>query len=208
MAEIVMVLGESGSGKSASLRNFNPGEVCVLNVAGKRLPFRNSFGKHVVNVGSAASIALMYDRIKRAVRSGMYKVYVIDDSQYLMAFDAFDRAEEKGYGKFTDMAKAFYDLLRDLSMATIHEKQEDGTYVDTRKRTDDVIVYFLHHPDRDDSGLLKPKTQGRMLWPACSPRCCWLRRTVLTIGLLPRTTARAWSRARWVCLTAPGFPMT
>ena len=163
MAEIVMVLGESGSGKSASLRNFNPGEVCVLNVAGKRLPFRNSFGKHVVNVGSAASIALMYDRIKRAVRSGMYKVYVIDDSQYLMAFDAFDRAEEKGYGKFTDMAKAFYDLLRDLSTATIHEKQEDGTYVDTRKRTDDVIVYFLHHPDRDDSGLLKPKTQGRML---------------------------------------------
>ena len=41
MAEIVMILGESGSGKSASLRNFEPGEVCVLNVAGKRLPFRN-----------------------------------------------------------------------------------------------------------------------------------------------------------------------
>ena len=163
MAEIVMILGESGSGKSASLRNFQPGEVCVLNVAGKRLPFRNGFGKHVVNVGNAASIALMYDRIKRAVRSGMYKVYVIDDSQYLMAFDAFDRAEEKGYGKFTDMAKAFYDLLRDISSATIWEKQEDGTYIDTRKRTDDVIVYFLHHPDRDDSGLLKPKTQGRML---------------------------------------------
>ena len=163
MAEIVMVLGESGSGKSTSLRNFEPGEVCVLNVAGKRLPFRNGFGKHVVNVGSAPSIALMYDRIKRAVRSGMYKRYVIDDSQYLMAFDAFDRAEEKGYGKFTDMAKAFYDLLRDLSTATIWEKQEDGTYIDTRKRTDDVIVYFLHHPDRDDSGLLKPKTQGRML---------------------------------------------
>lgn len=163
MAEIVMILGESGSGKSTSLRNFEPGEVCVLNVAGKRLPFRNGFGKHVVNVGSAPSIALMYDRIKRAVRSGMYKRYVIDDSQYLMAFDAFDRAEEKGYGKFTDMAKAFYDLLRDLSTATIWEKQEDGTRIDTRKRTDDVIVYFLHHPDRDDSGLLKPKTQGRML---------------------------------------------
>lgn len=140
MAEIVMILGESGSGKSTSLRNFEPGEVCVLNVAGKRLPFRNGFGKHVVNVGSAPSIALMYERIKRAVRSGMYKRYVIDDSQYLMAFDAFDRAEEKGYGKFTDMAKAFYDLLRDLSTATIWEKQEDGTYIDTRKRTDDVIV--------------------------------------------------------------------
>ena len=49
MAEIVMIMGESGSGKSASLRSFAPGEVCVLNVAGKRLPFRNEFGKSVVN---------------------------------------------------------------------------------------------------------------------------------------------------------------
>lgn len=163
MAEIVMILGESGSGKSASLRSFEPGEVCVLNVAGKRLPFRNSFGKDVVNVGNAPTICAMYELIKRAVRSGKYKRYVIDDSQYLMAFDAFDRAEEKGYAKFTDMAKSFYDLLRDVSNATIWEKQADGTTVDTRRRTDDVIVYFLHHPDRDDAGLLKPKTQGRML---------------------------------------------
>ncbi|MBE5798356.1 MAG: hypothetical protein E7321_00185 [Clostridiales bacterium] len=163
MAEIVMILGESGSGKSASLRNFQPGEVCVLNVAGKRLPFRNGFGNHVVNVSNAANVTMMYELIKRAVRSGKYKRYVIDDSQYLMAFDAFDKAEEKGYGKFTDMAKGFYDLLRDVGSATIWERQEDGTYIDTRKRTDDAIVYFLHHPDRDDSGMLKPKTQGRML---------------------------------------------
>ena len=163
MAEIVMILGESGSGKSASLRSFEPGEVCVLNVAGKRLPFRNSFGKDVVNVGNSPTICAMYELIKRAVRSGKYKRYVIDDSQYLMAFDAFDRAEEKGYAKFTDMAKSFYDLLRDVSNATIWEKQADGTTVDTRRRTDDVIVYFLHHPDRDDAGLIKPKTQGKML---------------------------------------------
>ena len=70
MAEIVMILGESGSGKSASLRSFEPGEVCVLNVAGKRLPFRNSFGKDVVNVGHLPTICAMYELIKRAVRSG------------------------------------------------------------------------------------------------------------------------------------------
>lgn len=162
MAELVMILGESGSGKSASLRNFAPGEVCVLNVAGKRLPFRNKFGKDVINVGNAYG-PQRYELIKRAVRSGKYKAYVVDDSQYLMAFDAFDRAEEKGYGKFTDMAKSFYDLMRDLSTATVWEKLEDGTMRDTKKRTDNAIVYFLHHPERDDDGVLKPKTQGKML---------------------------------------------
>lgn len=162
MAELVMILGESGSGKSASLRNFEPGEVCVLNVAGKRLPFRNKFGKDIIDVGKAYG-PQRYELIKRAVRSGKYKVYVVDDSQYLMAFDAFERAEEKGYGKFTDMAKSFYDLLRDLNTATVWEKNPDGTVYDTKKRTDNAIVYFLHHPERNEDGVLKPKTQGKML---------------------------------------------
>lgn len=162
MAELVMILGESGSGKSASLRNFAPGEVCVLNVAGKRLPFRNKFGKDVVDVGKAYG-PQRYELIRRAVRSGKFKTYVVDDSQYLLAFDAFERVDDKGYGKFTDMAKAFYDMLRDLATATIHEKQEDGTVVDTKKPTSDAIVYFLHHPERNEDGVLKPKTQGKML---------------------------------------------
>lgn len=139
MAELVMILGESGSGKSTSLRNFAPGEVCVLNVAGKRLPFRNEFGKNVVNNAG-------YDTILRGVRSGKFKRYVVDDSQYLMAFEAFNRAKEVGYGKFTEMAQHFYELLMQCKGAP-----------------DDAIVYFMHHTDRDDSGLIKPKTQGRML---------------------------------------------
>ena len=126
MAEIVMILGESGSGKSTSLRNFEPGEVCVLNVAGKRLPFRNGFGNHVVNVSNAPSVAMMYDLIKRAVRSGKYKRYVIDDSQYLMAFEAFDKAKEVSYQKFTDMALNFYNMLMACKHATIWKRNPDG----------------------------------------------------------------------------------
>ena len=145
MAEIVMIMGESGSGKSASLRSFAPGEVCVLNVAGKRLPFRNEFGKSVVNNAG-------YKRIVQAVRSGKFKRYVVDDSQYLMAFEAFDKAKEVGYQKFTDMALNFYNMLMHVKTAMVGEK-----------RTDDVIVYFLHHIDKDENGVVKPKTQGRML---------------------------------------------
>lgn len=134
-----MILGESGSGKSASLRSFAPGDVCVLNVAGKRLPFRNDFGKNVVNKPG-------YDLILRGVRSGKFKRYAIDDSQYLLAFDAFSRAKEKGYDKFTDMALNFYDLLQGC-----------------RDAADDAIVYFLHHCESDDRGFIRPKTQGKML---------------------------------------------
>ena len=156
MAEIVMIMGESGSGKSASLRNFAPGEVCVLNVAGKRLPFRNEFSKSVVNNAG-------YKMIVQAVRSGNFKRYIIDDSQYLMAFEAFDKAKEVSYQKFTDMALNFYNMLMACKHATIWKKNPDGTMMDTKQPTDDVVVYFLHHIDRDDSGTVKPKTQGRML---------------------------------------------
>ena len=153
MAEIVMIMGESGSGKSASLRSFAPGEVCVLNVAGKRLPFRNEFGKSVVNNAG-------YKRIVQAVRSGKFKRYVVDDSQYLMAFEAFDKAKEVGYQKFTDMALNFYNMLMAVKTATVWEKLPDGTAKDTGKPTDDVIVYFLHHIDKDENGVVKPNVAG------------------------------------------------
>ena len=156
MAEIVMIMGESGSGKSASLRSFQPGEVCVLNVAGKRLPFKNQFGKNTVNNAQ-------YSTIVQAVRSGNFKRYVVDDSQYLMAFEAFAKAKEAGYGKFTDMALNFYNMLMACKHATVWKKNPDGTVTDTKQPTDDVIVYFLHHIDRDENGTVKPKTQGRML---------------------------------------------
>lgn len=156
MAELVMVLGESGSGKSASLRGFAPGEVCVLNVAGKRLPFRNSWGNNVINNAG-------YDMIRRAVSSGKYKRYVVDDSQYLLAFEAFNRALETGYGKYTEMAKHFCDMLTYLKTARVLKKNPDGTYEQTGENTDNVIVYFMHHVERAEDGLLKPKTQGKML---------------------------------------------
>lgn len=143
MAEVVMVMGESGSGKSASLRNFKAGEVAVLNVANKRLPFKNDWGANVVNCGRFAD---KYGTLMRAVNSPNYKRYVIDDSQYLMAFDAFDRAKEVGYGKFVDMAQSFYRLIMACKNAP-----------------DETTVYFLHHIERGEDGLIKPKTQGRML---------------------------------------------
>ena len=99
----VLVLGESGSGKSTSMRNFEDGEVGIFNVASKPLPFRKKLPK--LNGAS-------YKQIISGLAKSKLKTYVIDDSQYLMAFQMFDKAKETGYGKFTDIALDFRNLIQ------------------------------------------------------------------------------------------------
>ena len=94
----ILIIGESGSGKTTSLRNFEPGEILVFSVANKPLSFR----KKLDTVKNAT-----YESIGAALKQKQYKRYAIDDSQYLMAFELFDRAKETGYGKFTDIAVRF-----------------------------------------------------------------------------------------------------
>lgn len=134
----VLILGDSGSGKSTSLRNFDPAEIGVFNVASKPLPFRKKM-KVVDNAG--------YSTIVKALSNPKLKSYAIDDSQYLLAFEFFDRANETGFNKFTDMAVNFRNLIHYVIMKT----------------PPDVIVYFLHHTEQTQDGKLKAKTIGKML---------------------------------------------
>lgn len=134
----VMILGESASGKSSSLRNFTAEEVGIFNIAGKRLPFKNALPT-ANNVG--------YEAIIKSLTKAGKKAYVIDDSQYLLCFEMFDRAKETGYQKFTDMAQHFYSLIQTI----------------LRNTPDDVIVYFLHHTETTIEGKRKAKTIGKML---------------------------------------------
>lgn len=132
-----MVIGKSGSGKSTSLRNFEPDEVGVFSVAGKRLPFKKQL--QVANTSDYASIGA-------ALTRNAYNAYVIDDSTYLMQFKAFEYAKVKGYDKFVEMAVDFERLL------------------EYAKNTNpDTIVYFMHHPQFGEDGSSKPQTVGRML---------------------------------------------
>lgn len=140
MGVAVLILGESGSGKSASMRNFNSEDVRVLNVASKPFPFRN------VNKLKKADKAT-YAMIKGAVSSGQSLSYVIDDAQYLMAFESFEKANEIGYTKFTLMAKNYEEMLRYI--------QEDTS--------PDTIVYIMQHIDTDENGVIRAKTLGKML---------------------------------------------
>lgn len=155
MAIPVLVIGRSGSGKTYALKNFKADEVGVISVEKGRLPFRSDI--KVVKVPKdptegaakdAASVnAAKYAWITAAVRKAKVKSVVIDDSQYLLVNELFDRANEKGYDKFTSMAKRFRDLIH-----SINELEED-----------DKIVYFLHHSETDADGREKVKTIGKML---------------------------------------------
>ena len=134
----VLILGESGSGKTFAIKNMDPEKVGVFLVEKPRLPFRKQF-----KVCRDAT----YYVILKALADPKLKQYVIDDSQYLLVNEFFDRAGEVGYQKFTDMALNFRNLIHFV----------------IRKVPDDVIVYFLHHTDTESNGRIKAKTIGRML---------------------------------------------
>ena len=135
-------MGESGSGKSASLRNFAPNEISVFNVTSKPLPFKQGKTK-IPKIDNAT-----YTDIANALANPNKRAYAIDDAGYLLSFEMFTRANETGYSKFTDMAKNFFDML---------------DFINT-KLPNDIIVYITMHTE-DDSEMhkTKAKTIGKMI---------------------------------------------
>lgn len=137
MGIAVMILGASGSGKSASMMNFEPRDVEIFNVGKKPLPFKKALS--VVNTDK-------YKAIEKYLLQKEYKRYVIDDSQYLLVNEFIRRSGEVGYTKFTEMAVHFHHLVTMIA-----------------DLPPDCIVYFLHHTEADAFGQIKAKTVGKML---------------------------------------------
>jgi hypothetical protein len=153
MAIPVLIIGRSGSGKTYSLKNFKPEEVGIISVEKGRLPFKSDLKvtrikKFDFGEASPAQINIArYQWIKTVISKSKTKALVIDDSQYLLANELFDRANEKGYDKFTNMAANFRDLIH-----FVNELEDENK-----------IVYFLHHSELDADGREKVKTIGKML---------------------------------------------
>ena len=139
MARYVLIMGDSGSGKSASLRNFTPEEIGIFSVTNKDLPFKGKL-KPLKNA--------TYDDIAKHLEKPTRRAFVIDDAGYLLSFELFQRAKETGYTKFTDMAKNFVDMLNFISM----------------QMPDDIIVYITMHTEDDpEMHKVKAKTLGKMI---------------------------------------------
>ena len=137
MGQIVLILGESGTGKSASMRNFSSDEIALVNVAGKPLPFRGKFESISTN-NSDESI--------KFIKATDKKVIVVDDFQYVMAFQYMRRMKENGWDKFNDIQSDYFNVIEAA-----------------KELPDDKIIFFLSHIETKDDGRQKVKTIGKML---------------------------------------------
>ena len=137
----VMILGESGTGKSTSLRNMAPDDVALIQIIDKPLPFRAK--------GWRPFVSDDWQKIKQAISKASANgrsVIVIDDFQYLMANEFMRSHNIKGFDKFTDIAYHAWDVMKHAQTLPSH-----------------VRVYFLSHTTTDDQGKTKAKTIGKML---------------------------------------------
>ena len=133
----VLLIGQSGSGKSTSLRNFKGDEVAVVNVLGKPLPFKSD-----IKAGKCDD----YATILKAIANTPKKTIVIDDANYLITSEFMNKSSVKGYDKYNELANNFWNLINGI------KNIEGGK-----------TVYLIMHEDTDENGYVKPKTIGKLL---------------------------------------------
>lgn len=137
MSILTMIYGESGTGKSTSLRNFTNDEVAVINVSGKPMPFRSE-----LKTLSSNNYQIIADWLPKIKQPSI----VIDDATYLMVDQFMANVQLKGYEKYNIMAQNFTNLIEQA-----------------RQLPEDKIVYFMGHSDQTDNGREHFKTIGRMI---------------------------------------------
>ena len=133
----VLLIGQSGSGKSTSLRNFTKDEVAVVNVLGKPLPFKSDI---------KAPKCDDYASILKAIAGTKKKTIVIDDANYLITNEFMNKSTVKGFDKYNEMGNNFFNLINGI------KNIEGGK-----------TVYLIMHEDTDENGNVKPKTIGKLL---------------------------------------------
>lgn len=138
MARVVLVISNSGTGKSSSMRNLKKGEASVILCSGKELPFKNDLSTFIPKAG--------YVDVLNAIDKASSPIVVIDDANYLMSFEEMNRVQEVGYGKFTQMAQNMFKVFK-----AIIDKQSDQTF------------YIMAHAAETEDGKLRFKTTGKML---------------------------------------------
>lgn len=171
MSQIILIEGGSGTGKTTSIKTLPPEQTYLISVTSKNLPFTNwknmyrlstpdtqgnrkiIFNTSFTTADYKANKGLFVDSTKmvndtlKAISERLPKIkyIIIDDSQYLMAFEFMARAREKGFEKYNELAQNFFDVL-----------------TTAQSLRDDITVFFLHHTEVTE-GIRKAKTLGKML---------------------------------------------
>jgi len=149
MSTPVLIIGESGSGKSTSLRNLDASKTIVLQSIRKPLPFKSAEFRHYDKESCPNGNVFVTDQAANIIK-GMQMtprpIIVLDDFQYTMANEFMRRSGETGFGKFTDIGRNAWDIL--TAAASLPDWKR---------------VYILTHSETTDTGRIKCKTIGKLL---------------------------------------------
>jgi len=153
-SKLVGIVGQTGTGKSTSIKHLNPEETYIINVAKKELPFKGSEKlysvekKNYKEVEDANEISRLLKTISE--KAPHIKNIIIEDSNYIMGFNMVAKATEVGFTKFSVMAKDMVDLFRTA-----------------RQLREDIVVFYLTHPEEIMDGQdvigYKIKTAGKLI---------------------------------------------
>lgn len=150
MSNTILVIGQSGSGKSTSIRNLNSETTFIINVLNKPLPFKGYkqyYNDEKKNFYCSDKYLKVIEYINAVnERRPEITTIVIDDAHFLMANEFMERATEKGYERFSEIAQHMWLVMDAL----------------TRTR-DNLTCFVLAHNEIDGSGISKPKTVGKLL---------------------------------------------
>lgn len=147
MSTPILLLGESGTGKSISMRNLPKENTLLIQVTKKKLPFRNDWSYwSPENKQGNIFVTDKADEIIAYMKGTKRKTIIIDDYQYCLSNPLLDRWRDKGYDKFSEVGYNGLNILR--SACTL---------------ADDTHVYFLAHTMMDEDGVLKIKTPGKLM---------------------------------------------
>jgi len=150
MSKTVLVIGESGTGKSTAIHTLDPNSTFIFSVLGKPLPFRGYKNKYNADqknyhVSDDYKIALSYIKAINERRPEITTL-VIDDFVYLMSHEFMGRVMEKGYDKYNELASHIWMIFKALTNCR-----------------DDLTCFVLSHSDIDNQGKSKVRTIGKML---------------------------------------------
>lgn len=148
MSYACLILGESGTGKTCSLRNLDPKNTLLIQPVRKPLPFRSTGWKEIKQKGDGNNILVRSNpqAIINCMHTSPFDVIVVDDWQYILASMYMAARNVKGFDKFTEIGGAGFDIAKAASELGENKR-----------------VYVLAHTTSDEFGNTRIKTLGKLL---------------------------------------------